>query len=55
MSTNYSRRGFITSAAATTAALALPGFAASPDVQKESDTFILNKNPLKLGLMTYMV
>lgn len=55
MSQNYSRRGFITSAAASTAAIALPGFAASNEQQKESDTFILNKNPLKLGLMTYMV
>ena len=55
MSTNFSRRAFINTAAASTAAIALPGFAASPDMQKQNDTFVLNRNPLKLGLMTYMV
>jgi len=55
MSTNYSRRSFITTAATSTVALTLPGFTGSPDIKKEKDTFILNKNPLKLGLMTYLV
>ena len=55
MSRNFSRRGFITSAAASAAAFTLPGFATSPDKQKKNDTFILNNNPLKLGLMTYLV
>jgi len=55
MSTNFTRRGFITSAAATTASLTLQGFATSTDIQKGNDSFILNKNPLKLGLMTYLV
>ncbi len=55
MSTNFSRRAFITSAAASTTAIALPGFAVSPDIKDGKDTFILNRNPLKLGLMTYLV
>ncbi len=55
MSRNFSRRGFITSAAASAAAFTLPGFTISPDSQKKRDNFILNKNPLKLGLMTYLV
>lgn len=55
MRTNFSRRAFINTAAASTAAMALPGFAASADLQKDNSIFILNKNPLKLGLMTYMV
>ncbi len=55
MSRNFSRRGFITSAAASAAAFTLPGFTTSPDSQKKRDNFILNKNPLKLGLMTYLV
>jgi len=55
MSRNFSRRGFITSAGASAAAFTLPGFTISPDSQKKRDNFILNKNPLKLGLMTYLV
>jgi len=55
MSKNYSRRSFITSAAASTAILALPGFAVSSENKRKKGDFTLNPNPLKLGLMTYMV
>ena len=53
MTTN--RRKFIqTAAASAAAAVVLPGFAASAEQQKGQGGFVLNKNPLKLGLMTYL-
>ena len=54
MSTNFSRRNFINTAAASAAAMTLPGFV-SPDINQDKSAFTLNKNPLKLGLMTYLV
>jgi sugar phosphate isomerase/epimerase len=54
MTTN--RRKFMqTVAASAAAAVVLPGFAASAEQQKGQGGFVLNKNPLKLGLMTYLV
>ena len=55
MSTNYSRRGFITTAAASAAAFTIPEHAFSTEITEKKDTFILNRNPLKLGIMTYKV
>jgi len=55
MSTKFSRRNFINTAAASTAAVVLPGFTVSSEQQKGKSEFVLNKNPLKLGLMTYLV
>ena len=55
MSLKFSRRNFINTAAVSTAAVVLPGFNTSSGEQKQKSDFVLNKNPLKLGLMTYMV
>jgi sugar phosphate isomerase/epimerase len=55
MSKNFSRRNFINTAAVSAAAVVLPGFKEIPEQQKEQSAFVLNKNPLKLGLMTYLV
>lgn len=54
MKTN--RRNFIQAAAVSAAAAALPARAkGAPAPQTVGGTFVLNKNPLKLGLMTYQV
>lgn len=53
MKTN--RRSFIQAASVSAAAAVLPGLAVSCGQIKEQDTFVLNENPLKLGLMTYML
>lgn len=55
MKTNFSRRNFINTAAISAAAIVLPGFTPAPLLQQQKSAFSLNKNPLKLGLMTYMV
>jgi hypothetical protein len=55
MSIHYSRRNFINAAAVSTAAMVLPGFTADTAQKKKKSSFSLNKNPLKLGLMTYQV
>lgn len=56
MKTNFSRRNFLNTAALSAAAVVLPGLnAAASEPQKEKSAFSLNKNPLKLGLMTYMI
>ncbi|MFZ0283564.1 MAG: TIM barrel protein [Bacteroidales bacterium] len=47
------RRNFILTAAASAAAVMLPGYNVTSEQQKEA--FTLNRNPLKLGLMTYLV
>ena len=53
MKTN--RRNFIQSAAVATAAVALPSRAAASAAPGAQSAMVLNKNPLKLGLMTYQV
>lgn len=58
MKSKTSRRDFILHAAAiSAAALAAPasGLASDPAYQRGKNGFQLNGNPLKLGLMTYMV
>jgi len=55
MSFHYSRRNFINAAAVSTAAMVLPGFTSDTEQKKKKSPFSLNKNPLKLGLMTYQV
>jgi sugar phosphate isomerase/epimerase len=53
MENHYSRRNFLKTAAISGAAVAIPGTISASS--KKNDSFTLNKNPLKLGLMTYMV
>ncbi len=55
MKSNHSRRNFINAAAISATAIVLPGFAAASARQNEKSAFSLNKNPLKLGLMSYLV
>lgn len=55
MKLNFSRRNFISTTAVSASAMVLSGFNPATGSQKESSSFELNKNPLKLGLMTYMI
>jgi sugar phosphate isomerase/epimerase len=55
MKANFSRRNFLTTAGVSATALLLPGFKNNPEAQKKDALFTLNKNPLKLGLMTYLI
>jgi len=49
----FTRRNFIRTAALTGTAMAIPGNLNSTSPSGKGDTFKLNKNPLKLGVMTY--
>jgi sugar phosphate isomerase/epimerase len=49
----FSRRNFIRTAALTGTAMAMPGNLSSASPCSSGDVFKLNKNPLKLGVMTY--
>jgi len=49
----FSRRNFIRTAALTGTAIAMPGKLSSASPSSKADSFELNKNPLKLGVMTY--
>ncbi len=51
----FSRRNFLGTAAVSAAAMVVPGYNPATSSNIESSTFELNKNPLKLGLMTYMI
>ncbi len=51
----FSRRNFITTAAASATAIVVPGFNTSSGLLAENRSFVPNKNPLKLGLMTYLI
>jgi sugar phosphate isomerase/epimerase len=48
-----SRRNFVQVAAVTGSAVMVPGYLLSPLQKDESREFTLNRDPLKLGLMTY--
>jgi hypothetical protein len=54
MRTNFTRRGFIQTAAFSASAAMIPAISLSPEILSDK-TKSLNKNPLKLGLMTYQV
>lgn len=49
----FSRRNFIRTAALSGTALALPGKLTGATPSLKADSFRLNENPLKLGVMTY--
>ena len=49
----FSRRNFIRTAALTGTAMAMPGNLKSTSTSPEGENFRLNRNPLKLGVMTY--
>ena len=51
MTTHFSRRKFLQTAAVSTSAVMLPGIASA--TEKKESGISLNKNPLKLGLMSY--
>jgi sugar phosphate isomerase/epimerase len=55
MKKSTSRRFFLKSTAATAAAVMLPPIDLSVSKPKKATEIVLNKNPLKLGLMTYRV
>jgi len=55
MKTNYSRRNFINTAAVSAAAVVLPDYTTASEKQEEKSAIFLNTNPVKLGLMTYLV
>ncbi len=51
----FSRRNFLKTAAISGAAAALPGSAAAAPSILRDQSFKLNANPLKLGIMTYTI
>jgi sugar phosphate isomerase/epimerase len=52
----FSRRKFLQTSAVSTASVILPGFAiSSMNEQKKENTMPLNKSPMKIGLMTYLL
>ena len=55
MKAKTSRRDFINAAALTAAAVTVPGFSRAASVKPVVRDFTLNQNPLRLGLMTYMI
>ncbi len=55
MKPKFSRRNFINTAAASATAIVLPGFKTNSGLLTEQNSFVPNKNPLKLGLMTYLI
>ncbi len=55
MNKDFSRRNFIRTAAATASVAMLPSLDLMAAKPKKATTIELNKNPLKLGLMTYRV
>jgi sugar phosphate isomerase/epimerase len=55
MKKNFSRRNFLKATAATATVAMLPSLELSAAKPKKGTEIVLNKNPLKLGLMTYRV
>lgn len=53
MKKHFSRRNFLRTAAVSASVAMLPGYALASVKQKKDTVFALNKNPLKLGMMTY--
>jgi sugar phosphate isomerase/epimerase len=53
MKNHFSRRSFLQTSAVSTAAMMLPGMAFSSESGKKKTDIVLNKIPLKIGLMTY--
>lgn len=53
MKKHFSRRNFLQTAAISASAAMLPAYALAAEKQKKGNTINLNKNPLKLGMMTY--
>ncbi len=55
MKTNFTRRNFLKASAVTATVAMLPSLNLSAAKQKKTAEIVLNKTPLKLGLMTYRV
>lgn len=56
MKNQITRRKFLLASTVAGAASVVPGFSMSSDnYQKKETSFTLNKNPLKIGLMTYLL
>lgn len=53
MKKNLSRRNFVRTTALSSTAILMGGCVNSPEIEKDANEFNLNKNPLKLGVMTY--
>jgi sugar phosphate isomerase/epimerase len=53
MKKHFSRRNFLKTAAVSVPAVMLPSYALAAEQQKKDNPITLNKNPLKLGMMTY--
>ena len=51
----FSRRNFLKTAAISGTAAALPGSVVAAPLSLKDDSFELNENPLKLGIMTYTI
>src|SRR5665648_1241535 len=55
MKKHLSRRSFLQTTALSASVVMLPSYALATVEQKKETVITLNKNPLKLGLMTYRV
>lgn len=53
MKKHFSRRNFLKTTAISASAVMLPGYAIAAEKQAKGTVIALNKNPLKLGMMTY--
>ena len=51
----FSRRNFLKTAAISGTAVALPGSVGAAPLSNKDESFELNENPLKLGIMTYTI
>lgn len=55
MKNQFSRRNFLKTAAISGTAIMVPGYSAFSSPAGEKDSFTLNPNPLKIGIMTYTI
>lgn len=55
MKNRYSRRNFLQTAAISATAGLIPGIASASETGMENNSLALNKNPLKIGIMTYNI
>ena len=53
MKKDFSRRNFLQTAVISASAVIIPAYTLAAVKQNKGDSIILNKNPLKLGMMTY--
>ena len=53
MKKKFSRRNFLQTVAISTSASLIPGVSMSKEIEKKKSEILFNKNPLKIGIMTF--